>query len=221
MDRTQNTNATGKSSGSLDPKIFTPVVADRLDQIVTCMAFLWLCWRFLLSDPAPLHWYAIMLLASEGVIAFFVIIRRRTEVISVNLGDWVVALSGTALAMLVENQSGRLWPDLGFALILVGFVIHFGAKLSLRRSFGTVPADRGIKTNGLYALVRHPMYFGYMISHIGFFISVPSFWNAAVYILAWTFLISRIMREERLLLLNPEYAAYAEQTRYRFIPGVW
>jgi hypothetical protein len=34
-------------------------------------------------------------------------------------------------------------PQLGFCVILIGLILHLGAKLNLRRSFGIVPADRG------------------------------------------------------------------------------
>ena len=34
------------------------------------------------------------------------------------------------------------------------FHLQIGAKLNLRRRFGIVPADRGLQTLGLYAVVR-------------------------------------------------------------------
>lgn len=57
---------------------------------------------------------------------------------------------------------------------------HVGAKLCLWRSFGLVAAHRGLKAGGLYAVVRHPMYAGYVISHVGYLLVAPSWWNLAI-----------------------------------------
>jgi protein-S-isoprenylcysteine O-methyltransferase Ste14 len=65
------------------------------------------------------------------------------------------------------------------------------------------------------------MYFGYMVSHIGFFLSVPTLWNAAVYIVAWSLFALRIKHEEDFLVQNEEYATYRKTIRYRLIPGLW
>lgn len=196
-------------------------VADRLDQVILIALFFWLCLRLLPDGFPPKHPYIMMLLISEAVVLFFVLTRRSTDKITLNLKDWIVALAGTTAVMLVENNGETLFPELGASLIFFGFLIHFGAKLSLRRSFGIVPADRGIISSGLYAIVRHPMYFGYMISHVGFLLSMPSAWNFTVYAIAWPLLVYRIILEERLLLENTEYQAYSTKVCYRFIPGIF
>ena len=45
------------------------------------------------------------------------------------------------------------------------FVI--AGKITLGRSFGIVPANRGVVTAGR-TLVRHPIYTGYLVSHLAF-----------------------------------------------------
>ena len=55
-------------------------------------------------------------------------------------------------------------------------------KLSLGRSFGLMPANRGIVSTGLYRVVRHPIYLGYLITHVGFFAADPTTWNAVILI---------------------------------------
>jgi protein-S-isoprenylcysteine O-methyltransferase Ste14 len=196
-------------------------LADRLDQAILVALFVFLCLRLLPGGFSPDRWYALMLIVSEGIALFFVMIRRPTERITLDPGDWAIAVGGTVSVLLVENHGQPFWPKLGFVLIFVGFVIHFGAKLSLRRSFGIVPADRGIKSNAFYSLVRHPMYFGYTVSHVGFLLAVPSLWNAVVYSIAWTCFLARITREERVLSRNADYVAYAARVRYRLVPGLY
>lgn len=196
-------------------------IADRLDQIILVGLFVWFCTRVLPNGFPPEGWYQIMLVISEAIIVFFVLVRRPTDRISLNPIDWTVALAGTMAPLLVVASDETFLPSVGFVLILVGTVTHLFAKLSLRRSFGIVPADRGIKSNGLYAFVRHPMYTGYIIGHCGFILAAPSVWNVAVYACGWGLLVARVFREEALLRQNPEYAEYMTKVRHRLIPGVF
>jgi protein-S-isoprenylcysteine O-methyltransferase Ste14 len=40
-----------------------------------------------------------------------------------------------------------------------------------------MPANRGVVSSGLYRLVRHPIYMGYLITHAGFLLANPTVWN--------------------------------------------
>lgn len=196
-------------------------VMDRLEQGLLLAFFALLCWRLVPGALQSHQWNGLMILLSEFTILFFVLIRRPTDQISANPADWAVALGGALAPLLVENDSAAFLPRLGLVLMMAGWVIHTGAKLTLRRSFGIVAADRGIKTTGLYGLVRHPMYLGYLITHVGFFLSVPSIWNYLVYAVAWACFVIRIRAEERILARAAEYQAYRAKVRYRLIPWVW
>ena len=102
--------------------------------------------------------------------------------------------------------------------MLLGLYIHVVAKLGLLRSFGLVAADRGIKATGIYRIVRHPMYLGYFIVHLGYLLTSPSWWNLAIYAATWSLLVARIFAEEKLLLQNIEYQQYSKHVRYRLVP---
>ena len=134
-----------------------------------------------------------------------------------------MAMIGTIVPLFaVPNSAENVIPMILCDIIMtVGLLTHLGAKLSLRRSFGVIPADRGVKTGGVYTLVRHPMYLGYMIVEIGMILAGPLLWNAIVFGVHWLFFIYRIFAEERVLNQNPEYRAYAQKTRYRLIPGLF
>ena len=56
------------------------------------------------------------------------------------------------------------------------------ALLSLQRSFGIVPANRGIREGGLYRIVRHPLYAAELLVFLGVVLVTPTPWN----ILIWT-----------------------------------
>jgi protein-S-isoprenylcysteine O-methyltransferase Ste14 len=105
--------------------------------------------------------------------------------------------------------------------VLIGNIWQAMAKLVLRRSFGIAPANRGVKISGPYRLMRHPMYFGYLLTHIGILILMPSLWNLAIYAVAWFAQIFRLLAEERLLGEDENYRAYQSQVRYRLLPGLF
>lgn len=194
-----------------------PQVVDRFEQSAIVLLWLWLSYRVAMSDN-PL---APLLLVSEGTVVLFVLLRRRTDTISVNLRDWLLAFAGTAAPMLVDPAAKDGWAVPGAALFMIGTIVQLGAKLSLRRSFGVVPANRGVKTGGMYRLVRHPMYSGYMLSQVGALLIMPSLWNALVYALAWGLQIYRLVLEERLLSRDPVYASYQQAVPHRLVPGLF
>jgi len=94
-------------------------------------------------------------------------------------------------------------------------------KLALRRSFGFAAANRGLVATGPYNVVRHPIYAGYLLVYLGFFILNPLAWNAAVYGATMVFFVLRIRAEERVLALDPAYAAFMQRVRYRVAPGLF
>lgn len=197
------------------------LVFDMAERVIILALYGWLVMRLLPEKAGGIGGYARLLLVSEGVVVVLLLIRHRTERISLDARDWAVAFSGTLAPLMVTRAGPQLAPGAGLALMLVGLVIHLGAKLSLRRSFGIVPADRGVRTGGFYRLVRHPMYAGYMLAHLGFLLVSPSLWNMAVYAFGWTMLIMRMKAEEAVLAANPGYRAYMQRVRWRVMPGLF
>lgn len=190
---------------------------DGFERVAITLLFAWLVYRFIGSaaeQPAN-----ILYLVSEGLVAFFVIFRRATEQISVRPMDWLIGITGTTLPMLAIPTGGG-WIG-ATVLMIAGLAISFGAKLSLRRSFGIVAANRGVKRTGLYAMVRHPMYLGYFLVNGGMVLLNPSWWNAAL-MATWTACqIYRIHAEERMLMQAVEYRSHAEKVRFRLVPFVY
>jgi protein-S-isoprenylcysteine O-methyltransferase Ste14 len=161
----------------------------------------------------------IMLMVSEGLIVLMVLFRRGTGDITLRPADWLTGILGTALPMLV-HPTGDGWSG-GAVLMAAGLIISFGAKLSLRRSFGVIAANRGVKRTGLYAVVRHPMYLGYLVTYIGVAALNPSAWNAVLLSCWLAFEVLRIFAEERILMQDPAYRDHADKVRFRLIPFVW
>lgn len=165
----------------------------------------------------------IMLLVSESIVVLFILLRRPTRDISRRPTDWALGLSGTLLPLLAIAPEGApvVGVSLVAALMLSGFLLQLWAKLTLRRSFGVVAANRGVKASGPYAFIRHPMYAGYALTHIGFLLAGPALWNLAIYGATLAIAVRRILAEERVLMVDPAYRALAEKTRYRLLPFVF
>ncbi|MBI1273941.1 MAG: DUF1295 domain-containing protein [Alphaproteobacteria bacterium] len=194
---------------------------DMFEQGVALALYIWLVHRLWPNEFSATNWYPVLLLASEGIVIVLLLLRRHTDCISISIRDWFIAFAGTFLALMVNNGGEPISLLGGGLMMILGIIVHVTAKFNLWRSFGLVAANRGVKRGGLYKLVRHPMYMGYMLLHIGYLLFAPTLWNLGIYISVWIFLILRIFAEERILCENPEYREYAEKVRFRIIPGVF
>jgi protein-S-isoprenylcysteine O-methyltransferase Ste14 len=165
----------------------------------------------------------LLLLVSEAMAALFVLFRRRSVAISDRGVDWVLGFAGTIAPLLAIAPAGEplIARPLCGALMLLGFAVQLWAKLTLRRSYGLVAANRGVKAGGPYRLVRHPMYAGYVATHIGFLLSGPTIWNAGIYALALALFTLRIRAEERVLRADEAYRLLASRVRWRLLPFVY
>lgn len=167
---------------------------------------------------------SLLLVMSESIPLFFVLFRKFSENMSRDPFDWTVAIVGSSLPLLIlpEASRGPFIPVLAADLIIMlGLCAQIAAKVSLGRSFGIVAANRGVEVSGPYRFVRHPMYLGYTMTHIGFLLLMPSVINAILYGLAFFLQVVRLTREERVLNRDPAYRDFAARVRYRLIPGVF
>jgi protein-S-isoprenylcysteine O-methyltransferase Ste14 len=135
--------------------------------------------------------------------------------------DWIVALGFLHRPARPSSPTAIALEFIGVALQLAGTAFEIYAKIVLGRSFGIVAADRGIIVGGPYRIVRHPIYLGYFVTHVGFLLANWSPRNLALYIATCFFQISRILSEERILSEDAAYREYRGRVRFRLIPGVF
>lgn len=167
-------------------------------------------------------WHVAAFVVQETLLAVMFLTRREPRKTSTNPFDWIVAIVGS-FAPLMIRPGGAPWM-IGVPLQMIGLGIAIGALLTLRRSFGIVAADRGVKTTGLYAIVRHPMYTGHAMAMLGYLATYPSPQNLVIVVVALVALVLRIDAEEVLLYRSPsyfDYAIYAARVRWRLIPRVY
>lgn len=165
----------------------------------------------------------LIVLVSEGLVVFFILIRRRATDVSLRPADWLFALIATTTPLMVEPaaQHTLIPTSLGAGMMLLGIVVQITAKLTLGRSFGWAPAHRGLKLSGPYRFVRHPMYAGYLLCHAAFLLLNWTTWNAAAYAACYAAQVPRLLAEERLLGRDERYQKYMAAVRYRLFPGLF
>lgn len=226
--------------GKVPNRLFTPdICLDLLERAVVLAVFAYFVYRMvsplmtlvladiaypeLLISAAASNIGAVLLVASEILGVALILSRRRSATVSSSPLDWALtfaAVNAPYLAILAPAAIG-LPSQIGTVLMLTGMVIQIWAKAAMWRSFGIVPANHGVKVNGPYRFIRHPMYAGYTMTHIGFILGFPSLQNTLLYATAFAIQVARLLREERILNRDPSYRQYAERVRYRLLPLVF
>ena len=212
---------TATTTPAAPPRWLTPGRLDRAEQIVIVALWALLAQRvYGATNP-----FAPLVMVAETSVVIFVLLRRSTSAISMRLGDWLLAITATYAPLLImpvaTPDAVRVLIPAAVGLVILGNVIQIAAKLFLRRSFGIAPANRGIKTDGMYRFVRHPMYAGYALVHIGILALMPTLLNLTIYAIGWWAQILRLLAEERLLSEDPAYRDFMTKTRWRLIPGLF
>ena len=159
----------------------------------------------------------MLLVIITGTVLILFLVRRdpartgsKWEMGLALLGTFIVAFLGGPIA------SGTNW--VAAVVQLVGLLGWAWALVSLGRSFGLAPADRGLKQNGPYRFVRHPIYASEITFFLGYLIAVPT-WQSALIISSFIGLqMVRLLREERILA---GYSEYRLRVRWRLLPGIW
>ena len=164
-----------------------------------------------------------MLLVTESIMVVLVLFRKRANQLSTRPLDWGLAFAATSLSLLARPHEGspHAWDAMAAMLTVTGLSVQLYAKLTLGRRFGVVAANRGICVAGPYRFVRHPIYMGYVMLHVGFFLLNPTIWNFCIFAALYSIKIPRILVEERLLRLDADYSNYMSRVRYRLIPGLF
>jgi protein-S-isoprenylcysteine O-methyltransferase Ste14 len=189
-------------------RVFITLLADRMVR--------------LFIQPAVSHPHMWLLLAIELLVVGLILFRPLGQPMSMKPRDWALGFLGVTLPLLVTPYGTQ--PEMASVasvIMVAGMLLTIAGLLALNRRLGIVAANRGVQTAGPYALVRHPIYAGYTLTHVGFLTVNPTAWNAFVYGAGFAAQVARILVEEQLLREDSDYRRYSARVRYRLLPGVF
>jgi methanethiol S-methyltransferase len=149
---------------------------------------------------------------------------------------WVASLLLAAIVAAWRPVPGELWrTDRAWSVLLgalqaAGVVVTLRASAALdvfslaglRQAFGSAaPAPSHVVATGLYGLVRHPVYFGWVL--MVWPTPVMTGTRLVFAAISTVYLAVAIPLEERSLRrqFGPEYAAYAARVRWKMVPGIY
>ena len=172
---------------------------------------------FSLAGAANIVW-----LTGAAIMAVISFARFAPRSATVNLRT--IAASGAMLIlpcfMRPINLSYGALATAGLIFELFGVVLTQVARVYMGRSFGILPANRGIVSKGPFRWVRHPIYFGWLVLSIGYAMSDANARNIMLIVVTLPFMVWRIDQEESHLSADPEYRSYMARVPYRLWPGV-
>jgi len=168
------------------------------------------------------------------------LIAERAE-IKEGAKDWdrplagVISLFGPLIILLVAGLDYRFsWsPDIAWqiqvgALLLMtlgyGFANWAMASNKFFSGLVRIQKERGhsVATNGPYRFVRHPGYSGWSVAYLTTPLVLGSLWALIPAGLTVVVIVVRTALEDKTLQAELDgYAEYAQQVRYRLMPGVW
>ena len=169
------------------------------------------------------HFNGLGVVVQETLVVVLFIVRRRATRTARAPMAWIATGVGAFAVLALRPGGEAAWGLDGWwaGLQLVAAVGYTGSLGFLGRSFGIVPAYRGLRTGGPYRYVRHPAYSSYLVGNIGYLLENPTWWNGAVLAAAIAAQFVRIHHEEAVLSVDPAYIAYQGRTRWRLIPFVF
>ena len=114
---------------------------------------------------------------------------------------------------------------IGLALTIAGLGFAVWARFVIGRNWGgmiTVQQDHKLMLRGPYAIVRHPIYSGFMLATLGTAIvlgEIGGLVSVALIVIAWGY---KARLEESVMIeqFGAEYEEYRRKVK-GLIPGVW
>ena len=109
-------------------------------------------------------------------------------------------------------------------LFLVGYAMY--AEVMRENAYLSrtveIQKDQKVISDGLYKIVRHPMYLATLLMFLPMPLILGSFYGLIPFIIYPIAIVIRIQNEEKLLTEElSNYSEYKEKVKYRLIPFVW
>lgn len=199
------------------------IAADLMARLLVCALFALLSVNLLADFARTQRITGLLLLVSESLVVVLTILRRRARIVDRSAPAAIATTISLVGPALLRTAAGPgLVPDLATAVLsALGLIVVISGKITLGRSFGIAPANRGVVVAGPYGFVRHPIYAGYVVTHLAFACAHPTAWNLAVLVVTDAALMIRALYEERVLARDRVYQTYCRRVAWHVVPGVF
>jgi protein-S-isoprenylcysteine O-methyltransferase Ste14 len=149
--------------------------------------------------------------------------RRNASIVTASIANWILASLTPVAPLLLRpvGSSSGILVVVSSAGQILALVVMVASLIVLNRSIGIVAANRGIKTRGPYAWIRHPLYAGEILFDLSFLLSNWSHRNGLLVFVVIFAQVVRSLQEERLLVRDERYVQYRAKVPYRLVPGVF
>ena len=168
------------------------ITMERVCNVVLCIFYVYFIYGQLSHRDDYLRWDIVIFTLKMTMEAIFFLSRKMPKNFSIGPYTWFVTLFAVNSVLLMRPEAPGTYFTAGLVLMHIGFILHIIALSFLGRSFGIIPANREIKTSGVYGFVRHPLYLSIFITITGYLIANPSNLNFAIYVSGIFFHILRI-----------------------------
>jgi protein-S-isoprenylcysteine O-methyltransferase Ste14 len=159
------------------------------------------------------------------VLIVTMLIRRAPKRVTPNPWYWLLAFVASYwlvfIIFFLQRGNALVANWITNALAILGLLVMLWARISLGRNIGLVPAQRELVHSGAYAFMRHPVYTAFLLTSTAFVLRAYSPLNVLLMGLGvFWFIPIKSLVEENFLRADPQYAAYMQKVRARWIPFV-
>jgi protein-S-isoprenylcysteine O-methyltransferase Ste14 len=190
----------------------------------------WEAWIYILVLTIPMLWAALYLLRHDPALMERRMRMKEKETAQINLQRWIKIIF--LFYFLIPGLDRRFgWSDVPLALVVVSMTIVLAGyclfvwvlknNSYLSRTV-EVDEDQRLITTGPYAIVRHPMYFAFLLIVLFSPMALDSYWPVLLFVPILIIIVIRLNNEEVVMLRDLSgYREYMDKTPYRLIPGIW
>lgn len=136
----------------------------------------------------------------------------------------IAVVGGATVRSELNTPPGMVMSTIGAILVLLGVSLAIWARVHLGRNWSSHPSlkvGHELITSGPYALVRHPIYTGVIVSALGSALVTSAWWLVILLFLVILF-VRRIYIEEATMTAQfpDKYPEYKKRT-WALVPWVW
>lgn len=194
--------------------------------IYLCLSFgIWCLWHTYQTHlQGNLTFLELSFIIPNFILVALFLLRKPHQAMCSRPVDQFISLFAFCSGMPIIGSrltGGTATVMVSGGVIIFSNLLAIACLLNLGKSFGILIAYRELKDNGLYGIIRHPMYLSDILLRVGYVISHTDAFTVSIVVLGTLAYIYRAILEERFLSQQTDYAAYMKRVPYRFIPGVF